>query len=282
MICGCRTLDEACQRLADDPDLRPIAGGTDLMVNGSLASRARYVDLSLIEEIQGVQSTSRGLWIGALTTFTELRENRQVQELFPALATAASEVGGWQIQNRATIGGNAANASPAGDSLPVLLVLDAIVVIRGVDGERELPYQEFHTGYRQTALEGGELISGFRIPRTLPGSIQWFFKVGTRRAQAISKVVLAGCGRVESGVLSHLRLAAGSVAATPQRLVGAEKSALGRSVTDGSRLASLAARQETVPIDDVRSSAEYRSVVLGRLVHRGISSLAIGENSNEG
>lgn len=270
------SLAEACRRLAEDSTIRPVAGGTDLMVADAVerAQRGALLDLSGIEALRGIERVEDELVIGAATTFSQLRQDPRVQQHFPSLAAAAAEVGGWQIQNRATLGGNVANASPAGDSLPVLLVLEARVDCCGPQGERSLPYTEFHSGYRQTALQPGELIARFRLPIPLPGTEQGFRKVGTREAQAISKVVLAMAGRVEAGRIVELRLAAGSVAATPVRLRAAEAAAIGRVPSDGASLAAAAAREETHPIADVRSSAEYRSVVLGRLVERWVASLA--------
>jgi CO/xanthine dehydrogenase FAD-binding subunit len=243
----------------------------------SAAERARaggLLDLSGLEALRGIERVDNELVIGAATTFSQLRHDPTVREHFPALAAAAAEVGGWQIQNRATLGGNVANASPAGDSLPVLLVLEVRVDCCGPEGERTLSYNEFHTGYRQTALGPGELIARFRLPMPRPGTRQGFHKAGTRQAQAISKVVLSMAGRVEAGRIVELRLAAGSVAATPIRLRAAEAAAIGEVPSEGAPLAARAARQETNPIADVRSSAEYRSVVLGRLVQRWVASLA--------
>ncbi|MBZ0115313.1 MAG: xanthine dehydrogenase family protein subunit M, partial [Thermoanaerobaculia bacterium] len=270
------SLAEACRRLAEDSTIRPVAGGTDLMVAGAVerAQRGALLDLSGVEALHGIERVEEELVVGAATTFSQLRQDPEVQEHFPALAAAAAEVGGWQIQNRATLGGNVANASPAGDSLPVLLVLQAKIDCCGLQGERTLAYNDFHTGYRKTALQPGELIARFRLPIPAPGVQQGFRKVGTREAQAISKVVLAMAGRVEAGRIVELRLAAGSVAATPIRLRAAEAAAMGKVPSEGAPLAAAAARQETEPIADVRSSAEYRSVVLGRLVQRWVASLA--------
>jgi CO/xanthine dehydrogenase FAD-binding subunit len=271
------SLDDAVLRLADDPDLLPVAGGTDLMVVDRLerSDRRRVLDLSAIPELAGVREAEGGLEIGAGVTFDELRRHPEVVRRFPALAAAAGEVGGWQIQTRATLGGNVANASPAGDSLPVLLAFEATVVLAGPDGEREVPYDRFHVGYRRTALGPGELIVRLRLPDPPAGGRQAFRKVGTRAAQAISKVVVCGVGRVGGdGRIDHLRLAAGSVAATPVRLRAAE--AVGEGGAWGDELASAigrAARGEVTPIDDVRSTAAYRSAVLDRVVRRLVLDL---------
>lgn len=268
-----RSLDEAVRSLAGDPALVLTAGCTDLMVRGpeALHGMDRVLDLLGIPELRGIREVDGGVEIGAAATFTEIARSAQVRAAFPALAEAAGQVGGWQIQNRATLGGNMANASPAGDSLPVLLALDAIVVAAGAGGMREIPYKRFHTGYRKTALQPGEIVVRVRIPYSPQGSVQAFRKVGTREAQAISKVVVAMRGRVEDGRIAELRLAAGSVAATPIRLRAAEDAVRGMAAgPDTADLAGRTAAGEVEPIDDVRSTAEYRRFVLGRVVRRMI------------
>jgi CO/xanthine dehydrogenase FAD-binding subunit len=271
-----RSLDEVVRHLESDPALVPIAGCTDLMVRGpeALHRLDRVIDLLGIPELRGIREIDGALEIGAATTFSEIRSSAMVQAAFPALVEAAGQVGGWQIQNRATLGGNMANASPAGDSLPVLLALDAVVVVAGRQGQREIPYSQFHTDYRKTALEPGEIIVHVRLPWLPPGSVQSFRKVGTREAQAISKVVVALVGRIENNRIAELRLAAGSVAPIPVRLRAAEDAT--RGLPPGAEAANLAgsiAAQEVQPIDDVRSTAEYRRYVLERVVRRMVLGL---------
>jgi CO/xanthine dehydrogenase FAD-binding subunit len=271
-----RSLDEAVRHLEGDPGLVPVAGCTDLMVRGpeALHQMDRMIDLLGIPELRGIREVDGGLEIGAATTFTEIRSSAVVRARFPSLVEAAGQVGGWQIQNRATLGGNMANASPAGDSLPVLLALEAIVIVAGRRGQREIPYSGFHTSYRKTALEPGEIIVRIRLPALPKGSVQSFRKVGTREAQAISKVVLALAGRIEGGRIAELRLAAGSVAATPVRLRAAEEAALGQAPgAEAADRAGRAAAQEVQPIDDVRSTADYRRFALERVVRRMVLGL---------
>ena len=271
-----RSLDEMVRHLEGDPGLVPVAGCTDLMVRGpeALHQIERVIDLLGIPELRGIREVAGSLEIGAATTFTEIRSSAAVRTAFPALVEAAGQVGGWQIQNRATLGGNIANASPAGDSLPVLLALDAVVIVAGRKGQREIPYAEFHTGYRKTALEPGEIIVRVRLPQLPAGSIQSFRKVGTREAQAISKVVVALVGRVDSGRIAELRLAAGSVAPVPVRLRAAEDAVRGLPPgTEAANRAGSIAAQEVQPIDDVRSTAEYRRYVLERVVRRMVLGL---------
>jgi xanthine dehydrogenase small subunit len=265
-----RTLEEALRRLQEDPALIPTAGCTDLMVRGpeALHRMDRVLDLLAVDELRGIREIDNGLEIGATTSFSEIRRSAAVREAFPALAAAASLVGGWQIQNRATLGGNMANASPAGDSLPVLLALDAIVVAAGAKGTREIPYAAFHTSYRKTALRPGEIVARVRLPYLPQGSVQAFRKVGTREAQAISKVVVAMAGRIEDGRIADLRLGAGSVAAVPVRLRAAEEAARGLAPAEAADLAGREAARGVTPIDDVRSTADYRRFALERVVRR--------------
>jgi CO/xanthine dehydrogenase FAD-binding subunit len=275
-----RSLAEALPLLTASPSPRPVAGCTDLMVTTPLARAAldRVLDVTGIAELRGVREEGDGsVSIGAATTFREIAAAPSVVAHFPALAAAARVVGGWQIQNRATIGGNMANASPAGDSLPVLLAFDAVVECAGPSGPRSIPYAEFHTGYRRTALAPGELIVRVRLPRPPAGTRQAFRKVGTREAQAISKVVVAMRARVENGAIVNLALAAGSVAATPVRLHETEAALLGRPADAASAdLAGRTAAAEVAPIDDVRSTAAYRLFALERVVRRLVLSLVGG------
>jgi CO/xanthine dehydrogenase FAD-binding subunit len=272
-----RSVTEAVRLLSDHPALVPLAGCTDLLVGAPerAAEHATVIDLLGIPELAGIHRREGYLEIGATTTFTAIRRSADVGRDFPALAAAAAVIGGWQIQNRATLGGNMANASPAGDSLPVLLALDARVVLVGAGGERELPYADFHTAYRRTALSPGEIIGWVRLPMPPPGTRQVFRKIGTRRAQAISKVVVALVARLEGGRFVDYRLAAGSVAPTPLRLRAVEEHVVGRRLdVDLAAAAGRLAAASVEPIDDVRSTAAYRRHVLGRVVER--STIALG------
>ena len=270
-----RSLEEALGLLAEHPDLVPVAGSTDLLVcePEKRLGLAGVLDLGRIPEIRGIERDGSGVRIGAATTFTEIAGSPAVRAACPVLAEAAAVVGGWQIQNRATIGGNMANASPAGDSLPVLLVLEAIATAAGPAGFRDIPYAEFHVGYRKTALRRSEIIAWVRIPDPPPGSIQRFRKVGTRESQAISKVVLAMAAARRGDTLERVRFAAGSVAPTPVRLRAAERACEGQAPDAAlAERAAAAATAEVEPIDDVRSTAAYRRFVLGRIVRRMILS----------
>jgi len=266
-----KSLDEAIRHLSEDPELRPVAGCTDLLVADPQQVEALpgVMDLLSVPELRGIHWVDETLEIGSTTTFAEIGASTTIQHNFPALAAASSQIGGWQIQNRATLGGNMANASPAGDSLPVLLALDAAVVMVGPGGERTLPYSDFHLGYRETAIRPGEIIGRIRLPRPGPDSVQLFRKVGTREAHAISKVVVALLGRLEDGTIAEYRLGAGSVAPVPVRLTAVEEAVTGRAADEETAdLAGRLAAESVEPIDDVRSTAAYRRFALERVVRR--------------
>ncbi len=265
-----RHLFEAYERLAAGAT-RPIAGGTDIMVaiTGELGPiPERMLDLSRIEDLRGISLERNALVLGARTTYTEIRRSALCREHLPALVEAAATIGAAQIQNRGTLGGNIANASPAGDTLPILLAADAVILVGGQRGEREITALDFFISYRKTALASDELILQVRFPLP-PGRELRFRKVGTRRAQAISKVVLALAWQDGPKGWSDVRVALGSVAATPVRAAATE------AVLEGARptpeVADLAAETlagELQPIDDVRSTADYRRAVSARVLHR--------------
>ena len=267
-----RALAEAYAVLADGP-ARPIAGGTDLMValTGELGEPPdRILDLWGLEELRGIALDGDTIGLGALTTYTEIRRSALCREHLPVLAEAAATIGAAQIQNRGTLGGNVANASPAGDTLPVLLAADASFVLGSARGERTVPAVEFWPAYRQTALAPDELLLRIRIP-LLAGRELRFRKVGTRRAQSISKVVVALGWRdgTPAAPWTDVRLALGSVAATPIRARATEAAIEGHPPTpETADLAAETLGAELQPIDDVRSTAEYRRIVAARVVHR--------------
>jgi xanthine dehydrogenase small subunit len=257
---------------AGSPDIpvRPIAGGTDLMValTGELGDPPeRVLDLWAIDDLRGIAIEGGWLSVGALTTYTDLRRSALCREHVPALVEAAATIGAAQIQNRGTLGGNIANASPAGDTLPVLLAADAVIVLGSARGEREVPAAAFWTGYRRTALAHDELVVRVRLPLVADREMR-FRKVGTRRAQSISKVVLSIAWRGD-GPWRDVRLALGSVAPTPIRAAATEAVLEGAapSPETADRAAETLAR-ELAPIDDVRSTAEYRRLVAARVLHR--------------
>jgi CO/xanthine dehydrogenase FAD-binding subunit len=262
-----------------DAPVRPIAGGTDLMValTGELGEPpASVLDLWGIDGLRGIVIDGDALSLGALTTYTDIRRSALCLEHVPALVEAAATIGAAQIQNRGTLGGNVANASPAGDTLPVLLAADAAFVLGSERGEREVPASAFWTGYRRTALAPDELLLRVRIP-LITDRAMTFRKVGTRRAQSISKVVMAVAWRssasatAEDALWQDVRVALGSVAATPIRARKTEAALEGRPPTpETADLAAETLAAELQPIDDVRSTAEYRRLVAARLLHRTV------------
>ncbi|HEX2076735.1 MAG TPA: FAD binding domain-containing protein [Longimicrobium sp.] len=253
-----QSLDDALGMLRQHGPLVPIAGCTDVFVQlqfGTQPAR-RFLNLWGLDELRGIRSMDGGgLRLGALATYTELAQSELVRARLPMLVAASLEVGGVQIQNRGTLGGNIANGSPAGDSLPVLAAADAVVVLRSLDGERRVPFNELYTGYRATVLRPDELIVAVEVP-AVEGT-QWFRKVGTRAAQAISKVVMAAVRAPRP------RISLGSVAATVVRLPRTEDAlASGASIQDAQQVL----QQEIRPIDDVRSTAAYRLRVAANLL----------------
>jgi CO/xanthine dehydrogenase FAD-binding subunit len=254
-----RNLNDALAMLRREAALTPLAGCTDVYVSlnfGSLKSR-RFLNLWNLDELRRIDIRNDRLSIGALATYTQIVQSPLVRKRLPILAAAAREIGGVQIQNRGTIGGNIANGSPAGDALPVLAVADATLVLRSVDGVRRVPFNTFYRGYRIMDIASDELIVAVEIP-PVPGR-QWFRKVGTRAAQAISKVVMAGVRT------KRPRIALGSVAPTVVRVPRVEE-----QLASG---APMQTAQETLlteinPIDDLRSTAEYRRRVAMNLLAR--------------
>jgi CO/xanthine dehydrogenase FAD-binding subunit len=241
-----------------DDQLTPIAGGTDVMVRitGEIGEPpGRLLDLWRLDELRGITTDGDAVTLGALTTYTEIRRSAPCREHLPALVEAAATIGAAQIQNRGTLGGNIANASPAGDSLPVLAAANATIVLQSADAERRIPFTAFYTGYRASVRRADELIAAIEIPR-IDGK-QYWRKVGTRRAQAISKVM---CAAVRGPAVT---VALGSVAPTVIRLPRTEQVLS----TGGSLEAAQAALDaEIAPIDDIRSTAPYRRAVSANLL----------------
>jgi CO/xanthine dehydrogenase FAD-binding subunit len=257
---------------SDGAPWQPLAGGTDLMVlmTGELSEPpARVLDIWALDELRGISVEGDALVIGALTTYAEIRRSDAVRRAVPALVDAAATIGAAQIQNRGTIGGNIINASPAGDTLPILLAVGAELVLGSTHGERTVAADNFWTGYRTTARRDDELLLRIRLPIVADRQVR-FRKIGTRRAQAISKVVMALAWRdPNEGPWTDVRLALGSVAATPIRTRATETVLDGARPTRETADAAVATlTSELQPIDDVRSTAAYRRAVAGRVLHR--------------
>jgi CO/xanthine dehydrogenase FAD-binding subunit len=272
-----RTLAEALQRLASEPGAwKPFAGGTDLMVlleAGKLSHR-KFLSIWKLPELRGVTVTPTHVTLGALTTYSEIRRHPILAQEFPLLSRAAAETGSVATQNRGTIGGNIANASPAADSPPALLVYDAELELVSARGTRWVPYQGFWTGYKKIAIADDELIRGIRMAREKSGWSQFYRKVGTRRAQAISKVCFAGSGYLQAGRVMDVRIALGSVAPVVLRAVETEKSLRGEELSPAIvRAAQDTLAGEIAPISDMRSTAHYRLRVAQNLLAEFCESL---------
>ena len=274
-----RTLDEAVGLLASESTRgRLLAGGTDLMVqwaSGTAPVPGRAISLAAIDALKHIHDTGPALEIGALVTHAQLRASDAVHRHLPALAEAASLVGGVQIQNRGTIGGNIANASPAGDLAPALLITDGSVVTVSRAGERVIPLSAFFRGYRTIDLRPDEALARFVLPKKPPEAREGFRKLGPRAMQAISKVMGAYRAEARDGTLHSVALAFGSVAATALRLTEVERWLVGKKLTpDVIAEAERRASAMVKPIDDIRSTAEYRQWVTGRLV-RGFLEVCV-------
>jgi CO/xanthine dehydrogenase FAD-binding subunit len=265
-----RDLSAALERLAQEPGAwKLFAGGTDLMVlleAGKLPHR-RFLSIWKLPELRGIEATPEQVTLGALTTYTDVRRSEVLSREFPLLCRAAAETGSVATQNRGTLGGNIANASPAADSPPALLVYNAELELVSENASRWVPYHGFWTGYKQTALRANELIRRIRIPRATQSGRHYYRKVGTRRAQAISKVCLAAAARIAATRIADVRIALGSVAPTVFRATETENVLRGEKLTPVSlRAAQDSLAREIAPIDDMRSTARYRRRVAQNLL----------------
>ena len=265
-----RNLDAALEMLAREPGVwRPFAGGTDLMVlleAGKLPHR-KFLSIWKFPELRRIETLPEALAIGALSTYTEIQRNDILLREFPLLCRAASETGGIATQNRGTVGGNIANASPAADSPPALMVYDAEIELISAKGVRRVAYRDFHTGYKKMQMHGHELIWRIHLNRGSKRGKEYYRKVGTRKAQAISKICFAAAASVENGRINDVRVAVGSVAPTVLRAVETEKILGSEKLTSALlKTARETLGREISPIDDMRSSAVYRRRVVQNLL----------------
>lgn len=264
------SLADALALLSNEPGVwKPFAGGTDLMVlleAGKLAHR-NYLNIWPFKELRELVVAEDHVTLGTLTTYSDVRDNEVLRAEFPMLCQAASETGGLAIQNRGTLGGNIVNASPAADSPPALLAYDAEVELSSTSGVRWLPYHGFHTGYKQMQIRSDELLTRIRLPRRTANCYHYYRKVGTRKAQAISKVCLAAVGETNNSTVTHLRIAFGSVAPIVIRCRQTEDALLGKKLTrDIIGIGCEVLKKEITPIDDIRSTASYRLRVATNLL----------------
>lgn len=257
-----RNLADALARLSQEPAIwKPFAGGTDLMVllEAGKLPRGKFLSIWKLPELRGIAVTPSHVTLGALTTYSEIRSHEVLAREFPLLCRAAAETGSVATQNRGTLGGNIANASPAADSPPALLIYDAELELVSVNGARWVPYYGFWKGYKKLEMREDELIRGIRLPRRKNGWTQYYRKVGTRRAQAISKVCFAGAALREAGRIADVRIALGSVAPIVLRATETEKVLRAEQLTPAIvREAQETLAREIAPIDDIRSTARYR------------------------
>jgi CO/xanthine dehydrogenase FAD-binding subunit len=261
----------------------PIAGGTELMVAHAAGrlTAPKLVSLWGISELRFIETSAASIAIGAGATFRDLRGDASVAAHLPLVARAASWIGSIANQSRATVGGNLVNGSPAADSSPALLVYDAEIELVSVRGRRLIPYSAFHTGYKRNAMAPDELLFAVHLPLRFARHQQYLRKVGTRRAMAISKVALAATALVAEGVIGEIRLAAASLAPFPSRLYQTEAALLGKPIDsriiESAREALLG---EAKPIDDIRSTGEYRKRVAANLIKEFLQELRLEASSN--
>lgn len=273
-----KTLSDVLGLLAQEPGVwRPFAGGTDLMVllEAGKLEHKKFLSLAKLHDLCEIEANPDYVVIGALTNYTEIQKHPVLQEEFPLLCAAARETGSIATQNRGTLGGNIVNASPAADSPPALLVYDAEVELISQRRVHWVPYQGFHTGYKQMEMSQEELLRAIRLPRRFKSWRQYYRKVGTRKAQAISKVCFAGAAVVENGAIRDVRIALGSVAPIPLRAVRTEEALRGHIITPATvATAKESLAREIAPIDDIRSTARYRLNVAQNLLEEFLAQLS--------
>ncbi len=273
------SLEEACRLLAERPGATALAGGTDVMIflqQGKM-SPSILVDLSRIPGLDVIEEKDGSVEIGALVSMTSLMRSEVVQRLFPALAKAAGSMGCWQVRNRATLGGNLCNASPSADTVPPLLLHDAVVTAAGPNGRREIDIAGFAAGPGATALETGEIVTGVVLPKPPSGLRSTYLRRQIRRSMDIPLVNVAVAVGEQGGIVCEARVCLGAVAPVPFPVHQAEGLLCGRPLTAESiREAADAAARNSRPITDVRSTASYRAEMVKIHVRRGLESLVEG------
>ncbi len=275
------TLADALAQLASNPGLHtPIAGGTELMValGAGRLSQKSLLSINHLTELRFIHATPTTITLGANTTFTDIRRNPHITRDLRLLTQSASWTGSIANQNRATLGGNLCNASPAADTPPALLVYNATVTLISSTGQRTLPYADFHLAYKRTALQPDELLHSVTIPIPTAAHQHFIRKVGTRNAQAISKTALAALALTSNQTIAEIRLAAASLADRPIRLHATERALTNASLAPADfpatlRQARAALATESHPIDDIRSTARYRTAVAANLLEQFLRTL---------
>lgn len=275
------TLQDVLHQLALNPGQHtPIAGGTELMVAlaAGRLTQTSLLSINHLAELRFIHTASNSITLGANTTFTDIRRNPTIARDLPLLIQSASWTGSIANQSRATLGGNVCNASPAADTPPALLVYNATVTLISSTGQRTIPYTDFHLAYKRSALRPDELLHSVTIPIPTPAHHHFIRKVGTRNAQAISKTALAAVALIQNQTLTEIRLAAASLADRPLRLYATEAALTQASLApadfpDTLRRARAALATEANPIDDIRSTARYRSAVAANLLEQFLRTL---------
>lgn len=271
------SLPDVLAHLAASPgSWTPIAGGTELMVAHAAGrlSAQKLINLWGLTELDFIRVSDDSISIGGGVTFGHIRSHAAIAADFPLLARAASWIGSIANQNRATLAGNIVNGSPAADAPPALLVYDAEIELISQRGSRRLPYADFHLGYKRSVLEPDELVLALHLPRSFRKHSQYLRKVGTRKAMAITKVALAGTAIVENRTITEIRLAAASVADRPVRMIAVEEALLSKQLTSETKHAArIELLNEVRPIDDIRSTAQYRKHVAANLLDEFLSQL---------
>jgi CO/xanthine dehydrogenase FAD-binding subunit len=271
------TLEAVLQTLAENPGhYTPIAGGTELMValGAGRLTQKNLLSINHLKELRFINVTADEITIGSGTTFTDIRKHPVIASDFSLLTQAASWTGSIANQNRGTLGGNIVNASPAADSPPALLAYDAVLTLISARGSRTMPYADFHLGYKKTALAPDELLHSITLPRRFAAYIPYARKVGTRNAQAISKVAIAALARMSNGIIEDIRIGAASLRDRPTRLTATEQALLNQPINANTIAAARAAlTSESRPIDDIRSTAKYRAAVAANLLEEFLLSL---------
>ena len=257
----------------------PIAGGTELMAALSAGRLPTKPLLSIhhLAELRFIRVEPTTIILGSGTTFTDLRRHPIIAAGLPLLAQAASWTGSIANQNRGTLGGNIVNASPAADSPPALLVYDAVLTLISAAGARTVPYAGFHTGYKTNVLAPEELVRAIHLPFQA-ADVHYLRKVGPRNAQAISKVAIASLTRVHAGKIQDIRIAGASLRETPARCLATESALRGRSIqpedlAETIALGRTALASEIRPIDDIRSTAAYRTAVALNILEELLTTL---------
>ena len=273
--CRPKSLSEALEILAKEGEkVRVLAGGTDLLVKiqEGVDAPELVVDIGELEELKGIKEESGIIELGPLVTHAGVMASELLKEKAPVLVAACSEVGAPQIRVRGTIGGNLATASPAGDSIPALYVLGAIVVLKSREGEREVPIENFFTGVKQTVIRPDELLTAVRFPAMNEAGRCFFKKLGQRKALAIAKVTVACCLVIREGIIENIRIALGAVAPTVIRSSRAESYLEGQSLTEEviARAGQMIS-EESRAISDIRSTEKYRNEMTGLLLMRGLA-----------